>query len=329
MSLPQSVQAQIDAAAKHFEDEPVNPEVEKEESTKALGDDQNPQDDTKQADKATPEGAQSAELPKDEPKPESQDARYWQHRFQVLQGKYNGELPALRKEVEQLKEQVADKDKHIAELEKQAPAADNSGITDEQLAHFKREFGEDLVTFIERMTKQTAAPANDSGNTKELQARLDRLEAEKKAEEAERHEDAEARFWVDLEQAVPKFRQVNSESGFLQFLSMFDPQTGKQYQQALSDAQQSLDAKGVADIFKLYLNQAAQKTAQKRTVPDEQVEPQTTKAAPTPSSQGGKLWTGAEISQFYRDKTAGRYAADEAQRLEADIFAAQKEGRVR
>ncbi|SNY95565.1 hypothetical protein [Halomonas sp. hl-4] len=319
MSLPQSVQAQADAAAKHFDRTPENPEVEAD-PTPAPGGEQNPQDDTTQADAAKPDTTQPAEPPKDEPKTEGQDVLYWQHRFQVLQGKYNREVPALRQESEQLKQQVEEKERRIKELEQQAPTADASGITDEQLAHFKKEYGEDLVTFIERMTQQkTAAP--ETGNTKELQERLDRLEAEKR-------EDAEARFWTNLEKAVPTFRQVNSEAAFLQFLSQFDPQSGKQYQQMLSDAQQSLDAKGVADVFNLYLNQAAPKP-QKREVPDEQVEPRTTKATQTPQSQGGKLWTGAEISQFYRDKTAGRYAADEAQRLEADIFAAQREGRVR
>lgn len=315
MSLPQSVQAQVAAAAQHFEREPANPEADK---ATAPDSEQNPPRDTEKPDTAKPE-AQSAEPPKDEPKPESQDALYWQHRFQVLQGKYNSELPALRKEIEQLKEQVAEKDRQLQTQDQKAP--DNSGITDEQLAHFKQEYGEDLVTFIERMTQQTAAP-KDSGNTKELQERLDRLETEK-------HEDAEARFWMNLEQAVPSFRQVNSDPAFLQFLSTFDPQSGKQYQQVLSQAQQNLNAKGVADVFKLYLNQAATKPPEKRAVPDEQVDPRTTKATQTPQSQGEKLWTGAEISQFYRDKTAGRYSADEAQRLEADIFAAQKEGRIR
>lgn len=318
MSLPQSVQAQAAAAAKHFDRAPENPEAEKPATP---DDEQNPQGNTEQPDTATPD-VQPAEPPKDEPKPESHDALYWQHRFQVLQGKYNGELPALRTENEQLKQQVAEKDKQLQKLEKQAPAADNSGISDDQLAHFKQEFGEDLVTFIERMTQQKAAAPVESNNSKELQDRVDRLESEKR-------EDTEARFWVSLEQAVPTFRQINNDPAFLQFLSQIDSQSGKQYQQVLGEAQKSQNAKGVADIFQLYLSQAKPNQAQKRTVPDEQVEPRTTKAAPAPSSQGGKLWTGAEISQFYRDKTAGRYAADEAQRLEADIFAAQKEGRVR
>lgn len=306
MSLPQSVQAQAAAAAKHFDREPENPDADK---AKAPDREQNPPRDAEKPDTDKPD-TQSAEPPKDEPKPESQDALYWQHRFQVLQGKYNSELPALRNENEQLKQQLSD-----ASKSPDAPKQSLPGVSDEELARYKEEYGDDLVSLMMRLSGSQQQP-----NT-EIAQRLERLESEKQ-------EDAEARFWIGLEQAVPKYREINSEPAFLKFLSTFDPQTGKQYQQALSQAQQNLDAKGVADVFKLYLNQA-KPTQQQRQVPDEQVEPRTTKAAPTPQAQGGKLWTGDDITQFYRDKTAGRYSADEAQRLEADIFAAQREGRVR
>ncbi len=55
------------------------------------------------------------------------------------------------------------------------------------------------------------------------------------------------------------------------------------------------------------MNQAEQ--GAKRSVPDDQVEPRTTRATEAP--QGQRIWTGQEISQFYRDKTAGRYGAEE------------------
>lgn len=306
MSLPQSVQAQVAAAAKHFDREPENPDADK---AKAPDREQNPPRDAEKPDTAKPE-AQPAELPKDEPKAEAKDALYWEHRFNVIRGKYDTEVPALRKEVEQLKQQLAD-----ASKASDAPTQSLPGVSDEELARYKEEYGDDLVSLMMRLSGSQQQP-----NT-EIAQRLERLESEKQ-------EDAEARFWIGLEQAVPTYREINSEPAFLQFLSKFDPHTGKQYQQALSQAQQSLDAKGVADVFQLYLSQA-KPAQQQRQVPDEQVEPRTTKAAPTPQAQGGKLWTGADITQFYRDKTAGRYSADEAQRLEADIFAAQREGRVR
>ncbi|MGO1717861.1 MAG: hypothetical protein ACTHZY_11350 [Halomonas sp.] len=312
MSLPQSVQAQVAAAAQHFDREPENPDADK---AKAPEREQNPPRDAEKPDTDKPD-TQPAEPPKDEPKAEpkteAKDALYWEHRFNVIRGKYDTEVPALRKENEQLKQQLAD-----ASKAPDAPKQSLPGVSDEELASYKEEYGDDLVSLMMRLSGSQQQQPNT-----EIAQRLERLESEKQ-------EDAEARFWIGLEQAVPNYREINSEPGFMQFLSTFNPQTGKQYQQALSQAQQSLDAKGVADVFKLYLNQAAQNQPQKRAVPDEQVEPRTTKATQAPNSQGGKLWTGAEISQFYRDKTAGRYAADEAQRLEADIFAAQREGRVR
>ncbi|GEK46549.1 hypothetical protein HPA02_08320 [Bisbaumannia pacifica] len=321
MSLPKSVQAQAEAARQHFEAKPENPEEQPPADPAPEGGERNPQEEPPAPDEPKPEEkTQPADDPaKHEPKAEDPDALYWKHRFQVIQGKYNREIPALRQENDELKQQAADKDRRIAELEQQAPTADGSGLSDEQIAQFRTTFGEDLVDFVERMVTQRApAPQADTGNTRELQERLERLESEKQ-------EDAQARFWVNLEQAVPTFREVNADPKFHQFLAQFDPQTGKQRQQTLSEAQQALDAKGVADIFRAYLNQAA--PAPRPTVPEEQVEPRTTRATEAP--QGKKLWTRADINQFYRDKTAGRYGAEEAERLEADIFAAQREGRVR
>lgn len=320
MSLPQSVQAQADAAAKHFEREPENPEVDQ---PTAQGDAQNPPGDAPSPEPKPDGEAQSAKQPDDttrqEPKAESQDALYWQHRFNVLQGKYNNELPALRQENETLRQQVADKDTRVKELEQQAPADSGTGVSDDQLAKFKQEFGEDLVTFVERMvSQQKPATPDDGKQSRELTERLERLEAENQ-------EDAQARFWMGLEKAVPNYREINNDAKFHQFLASFDPQSGKQRQQMLVEAQQNLDAKGVADVFQLYLDQAGR--TERPAVPEEQVEPRTTRATQAP--QGKQQWTRSEINQFYRDKTAGRYGAEEAQRLEADIFAAQAEGRIR
>lgn len=323
MSLPKSVQAQADRAAKHFEPKPEKPEAQPP-ADPALEQDRNPQSEPSAPDEPKPEEiAQPAEeTAKSEPKAESDDALYWQHRFNVLQGKYNGEIKALREESSGLRQQVADKDRRIQELEQQSPGADNSGVSDDQLTRFKAEFGEDLVSFVERMVSQQAAPAAnpDDSKVQQLDERLSRFEQEQQ-------QDAQARFWVALERAVPTYREVNSDPKFHEFLAQFDAQTGKQRQQALTEAQQALDAKGVADVFQLFLEQAGQQASSaKPKVPDEQVEPRTTRVTDAP--QGKRRWSRAEISQFYRDKTAGRYGAEEAERLEADIFAAQSEGRV-
>ncbi|WP_280568249.1 hypothetical protein [Chromohalobacter sp. 296-RDG] len=317
MSLPRSVQEQADAARRHFEPA-ENPD---DETATAPDAEQNPPRDGSQA-SAEPDSSQTqpAESSESQPKGEQgQDALYWQHRFNVLQGKYNSEIQALRQENSDLKNTIAERDRRIAELEQQQPKGGaDSGVSDDQLEQFKATYGEDLVDFVTRMVDQRApAQAADSGNSQEIAQRLEQLESEKQ-------QDAEARFWVQLEQAVPNLREINASTGFHQFLAQFDPSTGEKRQESLNKAQQNLDAKAVADIFTLYMDQAGQ--GARRTVPEDQVEPRTAKATEAP--QGQRQWTGQEISQFYRDKTAGRYSAEEAQRLEADIFAAQREGRV-
>lgn len=312
MSLPRSVQAQADAAAKHFAGPAENPDADKAE---AQGDEQNPQAKAPDVGQ-TPDGdaqsaKQAADKPKDEkqePKAETQDALYWQHRFNVLQGKYNSELPALRQEIDTLKQKLADAEKQ----DNDSAQPQMAGVTDEEMQRYRDEYGDELVSLMVRLAggnKQQADP--------ELSQRLERLEAEKQ-------EDMQARFWMSLEQAVPNYRDINAEDGFREFLAAFDPQTGRQRQQMLIDAQQALDAKGVADVFKLYLSQSK---AKPKAVPDDQIEPKRTRATDTP--QGKRQWTRADVSQFYRDKTAGKYSDDEAERLEADIFAAQTEGRIR
>jgi hypothetical protein len=56
-------------------------------------------------------------------------------------------------------------------------------------------------------------------------------------------------------------------------------------------------------------------------------------AAGTQDGSGKRVWSRAEISKFYKDRQDGKYATpskkDEGLRLEADIFAAQREGRIR
>lgn len=318
MSLPRSVQAQAEAAAKHFDIKTESPDDDAESIAVPSNDDQNPRGDDKALDEQAPKGTQPADTAKETPKAEDQDALYWQHRFQVMQGKYNSETSALRKENDALKQAAEESKARISELEQQAGSSASGGVSDDQLAQFKTEFGEDLVTFVERMVSQQKPAPKEHDNSKELQERLERLESEKQ-------EHAQASFWMGLEQAVPTFREVNADPGFHQFLAQFDPTTGKQRQQELLDAQQALSAKGVADIFQSYLHQAGQ-GANRPAIPEEQVEPRTARATEAP--QGKQMWTRASISQFYRDKTAGRYGAEEAERLEADIFAAQSEGRV-
>ena len=64
---------------------------------------------------------------------------------------------------------------------------------------------------------------------------------------------------------------------------------------------------------------------------EQKVTPDRMRGVQPPSSPqtGDRVWTGQEIKDFYQAKMKGQYTQEEASRLERDIFAAQREGRIR
>lgn len=320
MSLPRSVRKQAKAAADFYEkpagDEPQDPALKDGNQEPAGADPVKPD--------AEAQEQPSEPKPKDEPnKDEDRDAAYWRHRHNVIEGKYRAEVPKLHTEIRELKDAIAEKDRELEQAKQASPAASPQGdLTDEQLAEFKEAFGEEVVDFVSRMVAQKAGNAPDD-KVEELESRLSRFEQEKA-------EDAEARFWADLEEAVPKYLTINQDPTFLRWLGEFNPNTGQTYQDDLVSAQHAGNARGVAKVFKLFLKQSpgTEQEPAKKQVPEEDIEPRASGNSTPPPAGRGRTWSGADISDFYRDRMKGKFSKEEAERLEADIFAAQKEGRV-
>ncbi|MCZ4284549.1 hypothetical protein O4H29_06840 [Marinobacter salarius] len=318
MSLPRSVQQQADVAKQHFESlqnpEPTAPEVDEKTPDAPDTATQSAEPEAKPDDEKRSQGEDKT--PTDEPK---RSEAYWEHRFNVINGKYAAEVPALREEVRTLTKKLEDADRQITELQSASDQPTNpDGLTDEQMAKFKEEFGEDFVSFVQRMVSSSASKPDNSAEVDELKRKVETFEQKEQ-------ERTSASFWTALGELVPDWKTVNDDKKFHDFLSQYDPQTGQQRQQSLSTAQQALDADGVAAVFNAFKKQQPKPETQR--IPDDQVDPPTSRSTTTP--EAGKIWTGAEIKDFYTKKAAGKYSAEEGKRLEADIFAAQREGRVR
>lgn len=300
--LPRSVQDQANAA-KALQDQLNQPATEEiENPAPAAAPEPEPQ----------PTPAEPAAQPAPEPQPETRDATYWRHRFDVLQGKYNAEVPALRKEIATLKDQLSAADKQQPASAVQRAQEAMSDLTEAEI----EEYGPDLVNLIKRVAGSAAAPGNN-GDLQEIKSELGQLREEKR-------QDAEARFWTDLETQVPKFRAVNADPAFHQWLAEIDPLSGQPRQQLLVGAQQALDAYRVAAVFKSFA--AVAPKASQEPIPGELVQPRQARSA-APEPQQGKVWSRAEISEFYRNKAS--YPKDQAAAIETDIFAAQAQGRIR
>lgn len=299
MSLPRSVREQADAANTIQEqlNTPATPDTIPNPAAE-------PATQDPVVEQQEPAAAQSAP----EPQQETRDATYWRHRFDVLQGKYNAEVPALRKEINALNEELKATDRSPESAAKRAHEA-VAELTEAEV----EEFGPDLVNLIKRVVGNVGGSEDVEGIKNDLSQLKD-----------ERQQDATARFWTDLEIQVPDFRAINADSAFHGWLAEHDPLSGKARQDLLVSAQQALDPYRVAAIFKSFAG-ASQKSPQP-AVPDDQVHPRQTRAA-APEPQPGKIWAREEITRFYREKSS--YPKEEAAAIEADIFAAQSQGRIR
>lgn len=296
--LPRSVQTQADAATE-LQDRLNQPaEAENPAAQAALEPEQKQESVEPEAQPAT------------EQQTETRDTAYWRHRFDVLQGKYNSEVPALRKEIASLTDQLATTGAQKSGSAVEQAQSAVSDLTQEEI----EEYGPDLVKFIQRVA--TGASKGSGGDLSEIKSELDQMREEKR-------QDAEARFWTDLEAHVPTFRAINANQAFHQWLAQVDRLSGQTRQQLLVDAQHAFDPYRVAAVFKSFMADAPK--VSQETIPDDSIQPRQTRAS-APELQQGKIWSRAEIQEFYRNKAS--YSKEQAASLEADIFAAQAQGRI-
>lgn len=318
MQLPEQLRKQIEQANQHFQSL-ENPAQQQpaEADPAALPEPEKVPEPAKQ------DGEQQPATEPVVPPKQDEDVAYWRHRFQTLQGKYNAEVPALTAKVRELEAELA--------KAKEAPAAAAPNardaletinqLSDEQLS----EFGPDMLAMVETLIQRRIGQAQQPDP--ELVQKLERLEQAEQQRHEESRQDAEARFWAALHAGIPRLEAINADPAFHAWLAKFDPLSGLQRQQALVQAQQALSAERVIAIFNAYHQETGAAPAPKREVPAEAIQPKQTRSTEAPAA--GKIWTGAEISAFYQDKARGKYSREEAERIEADIFAATASGRVR
>lgn len=140
---------------------------------------------------------------------------------------------------------------------------------------------------------------------------------------------AKDRFYSNIATLMPDFQRVNDDPNFMSWLETPNRLTGKPFAVDFYNAAGAYDAQRVVDFFQEYDKLSGYAQSGDVAPLEEQETPSTRRSARTPTKQG-ELWTTAKISQFYKDKSEGKYKnnPDRALRLEQDLFKAQNEGRV-
>ena len=122
-----------------------------------------------------------------------------------------------------------------------------------------------------------------------------------------------------VEQAVPNFREIDRDPYWHRWLLSTDPLSGRMRQDLLNEAIAAADASKVVSFFRGFLQEAR--------AADQASAPSSRSAASTSSSK--PIYTRAQISKPYDQHRRRAYRGREAEWAGgADIFAAQREGRV-
>ncbi len=279
-----------------------------------------------------------------------------EHRYRVLQGKYNAEVPKLIRELREAKSTIGDQQQRItntesllaslqhvrtAPVEPEAPVVDAPVITPEETA----QFGPDLEDYIERVAARRIMP--------EIDARLapvsDRVTGVEQSASLAAHDVAVSerdKVMLALAKAVPDWETQNENEDFLKWLNENDPYAGVPRGQLLTHAFQAHDSVRVIAFFRGFQTENAVVAPEPPVTPleppvepqqklDDLVAPGTPKTGTTsaPNESGKRVWTQQEISTFFAKKNEfirkGKPVPEEYDLVERDIFAAQHEGRIR
>lgn len=246
--------------------------------------------------------------PSDAPKPE--DAL--EHRYKVLQGKYNSEVPRLASENKDLKGRLQNLEHELEVLKNSKPI--EPLVRPEEI----EEYGEGLIDVARRIAREELA-----AKQAEIDALKNRIDSLSNATTQK----VEVDFFKSLTEAVPDWQAINEDPNFLSWLDEFDELTGEQRQALLSRAEKSRDPQRVAKFFTTWKKTSQSWAAGTNRSLESQITPATNRASTAPPSK--KYWTRAEVSDFYARVRRGDIGDKEALAIEADIHAAQIEGRLR
>lgn len=327
MAIPEQIRRQSEAITKLYQDNAA--EAANEADTVA--------DAPEQAEVAD-SGSNSAP----EPAPIEQrrqgtndEAHTHEQRYRTLQGMYNADTARLRSENQQLTGRVSQLEQLLSSLSS-APVQPSQ--TAEKLITEKdvEEYG-DSIEVMRRVTREEVSA--DSRRIAELEQMLRQMQTSvlPRVEQVAQRQavSAEQSFWNDLTSAVPNWRDINSNQDFHKWLLDVDPLTGLTRQTYLEDAQRNLDVRRVAAFFATWDGMNSPSVAQPHRSAtgsqlDKQVAPGRSRGGSAPAAATSKTYSSQDIAKFFDDVRKGVYRGKEAERdrIERDIFAAQRENRI-
>lgn len=255
-----------------------------------------------------------------------------EHKFKVLLGKYNAEVPKLHQQIRDLRDQLQTAQAaanpaemqqlrdEIGQLKQQLQIAQQqqqaAPVQPPQIEKLRSEYGADLIDGLLETVRSEIAPVQQKLNT------IDQATRQNTQETA-----IDKMRRTLREQPTPlDFDSMNSDAGFNAWLNEIETYSGLPRRTLLNNAFGKGDFTRAALFFSEYANAHRQSDSRANpAVPDLSQHIQVGSQAPADGNREQvpiNPWTPARIKQLYDDARTGRISQEEFARLEAEMFAA-------
>jgi hypothetical protein len=249
------------------------------------------------------------------PAPASQDGDdKWEARYKTLHGKYNAEVPRLHAAIKERDSKLNSLTEEVEALKASLTKPKESLVKPEEV----NEFGEPLVDLIRRAAREEVQ--SKDAEIAALKKRLESIDSNVT-------QNREVSFFDKLTASVPDWMAINDDPDFHAWLGESDEITGVTRQAILSEAEEKRDADRVARFFKAFKKVQENTSAAANASLDSQVAPVATRTPESPP--GKKIWTRAEIADFYARDRRGELNEKDAAAIDQEIQLAIRERRVR
>lgn len=278
-----------------------------------------------------PQETRTPEPPQQQQQSDSEQT--WEHKYRVLQGKYNADTKKLNEQLQEAQKRSQDpslqhriqaleseNSQLKQQLEQQQQASQSSGELklNQKLVD---EYGED---FAQAVAEQSSAGTSELINR--LTQQINTLQSKLERTEQTTSETAGNMRMRELNAELSKhnidFEQVNTDPMFHDWLSAIDDASGEQRNTLMNNAFQRGDINRTAYFFKAFKAQEGSNFNNNPLSSHVDV----TSRAPSDVAGGDNVWTKAQMDKLYADRRAGKLTDAEFQKWEQQLFSAMQQG---
>lgn len=241
-------------------------------------------------------------------------------------------LDRAQHELKQARETNADLESRIANLEEavknpQTPVNMQDVVAGAMTEEQRELLGEDAVVAMasgmQALVESTVGPLKEELNT--LRTKTERQENREK--ESQQEDEAKKRadaIQARLDQVMPGWRELDTDAGFKQWLTVVDDASGATRRDVFFAAYRTGDIGRLASFYGDY-----KRSTEAKANPASNTAPRSNPTDSVPAAKSKRIYTNEGIRKFYEDKRNGVYTQEEADAILRDIAAATTDGRIK